>query len=191
MSQIQSTPVLSSACGSERGSSRVLSLTQEGVFHLEGVCDEGEEDQPANDEGIQFATPSSSQSSFASDGYSSPITRSNNHTPLQPRPQSSREGGSTTTTTTTTSEGSAFDRIRSLSCPKHRRPSSAGRATAGRCGHPSVQGGREVLAESLDSGLDASSQTSIASTDSALQYSALGVSAFCVYEAVKSMLDHK
>ena len=83
----------------------MLSLTQEGVFALEGVCGEEPSSVPAderendreelkiNDEGIQFAaTPSSSQSSFASDGYSSPVMQSNGHcmaTPIQPRPQSS------------------------------------------------------------------------------------------------------
>ena len=85
-----------------------------------------------------------------------------------------------------------YDRNRSLSYPTRRRPSSASRAAAaGRQAHSAVLEDREIMTESLDSGLDASSQTSLASTDSSLQYSTLGVSAFCVYEAVKSMLDHQ
>jgi hypothetical protein len=49
---------------------------------------------------------------------------------------------------------------------------------------------REIIHNSLDSGLAASSETSIASNDS-MHYSTLGVSALCMFEAVKSMLDHK
>ena len=43
--------------------------------------------------------------------------------------------------------------------------------------------------QSVDSGLEASSELSIASNDSGL-YTTLGVSAICIYEAVRSMLDH-
>lgn len=125
--------------------------------------------------------PTGSQSSFSSiEGVSSPPTA----TPPQPRPQSSttlREA------TPISEEVTVFDRNRSMSFPRrHRRPSSAGADQRHR-----VLSDRELMCESLDSGLAASSETSIASTDSGMHYSALGVSAVCVFEAVKSMLDHQ
>lgn len=209
LGQNQSSPALHGSGRGERGS-RVLSLTQEGIFHLEGVCDRDEspvgggqsseeEEQRANEDGIQFATThSSSQSSFGSDGYSSPSSTTNFHTPLQPRPQSSttlrdREGTPGTGIEGTT----AFDRNRSMSYPSRRRPSSARNASHQRQGvHSVVEGSMcqsfdSGLAEETTSGLAASSETSIASNDSALQYSTIGVSAFCILEAVRTMLDHQ
>lgn len=164
----------------------MLSLTQEGVFHLEGMCDESpasseEEEQRSPDEGVQFTMPNGSQSSVNSEDYSGPQET----TPPQPRPQSS----TTLREATPTSEVMVFDRNRSMSYPRRRRPSSAGTDTQRRLVH-SLMEDKELMCESLDSGLAASSETSIGSTDS-LQYSALGVSAFCIFQAVKSMLDHK
>ena len=73
---------------------------------------------------------------------------------------------------------SAFDRNRSRSVPTRRRPNSV-----------SVSAMRE---QSVDSGLEASSEVSLTSTDSctSLQYSTLGVSAVCILEAVRSMLTN-
>ena len=110
-------------------------------------------------------------------------------TPIQPRPQSStllREGMTATC-------NRPFDRTRSMSYPRHtHRPNSAEAASQQRLTCRSVVlENKEMMSESLDSGLAASSETSIASSDSAMQYSALGVSAFCIYQAVKAMLDHK
>lgn len=165
----------------------MLTLTQEGVFHLEGTCDNSptsseEEEQKSPDEGVQFLMPHSpSQSSLDFEGGCSPSEA----TPLQTRPQSS----TTLREATPVSEVMVFDRNRSMSYPRRRRrPSSAGTTDAQ---HRLVVSMMEDMCDSLDSGLAASSETSIASTDSGLQYSALGVSAFCIFQAVKSMLDHK
>lgn len=110
--------------------------------------------------------------------------------PPQQRPQSStllREG-----VMPTSCNGTPFDRNRSMSYPRrHHRPNSAEAASQRRQTCRSVLEDKELMSESLDSGLAASSETSIASSDSAMQYSALGVSAVCIYQAVKAMLDHK
>ena len=169
----------------------MLSLTEEGLFHLEeeDVCDENavnggpsseDEDQRSHDEGLQMSTPSS-QSSLSPEGHGSPVIR---HTSLESRPQSSTlpsEG-------IPMSEGSGFDRNHSRSYPRQ-RPSSAGNEGQYRSIFSVVEDICE--GQSLDSGLEASSEASIASTDSTLQYNALGVSAVCILEALKSMLDHK
>ena len=203
LGQVQSSPVLRGASDRRRGS-RVLSLTQdgiftqeEGVFQLDDLTDHAppapsnEEEEQTHDEGIQFATPTSSQWSFTSDGgNNSPITQNHGHTPLQSRPQSSTLLGEEPPTNTST-EPCKFDRNRSMSYPTHKRPGSAGHTQKRRVQSSAMEGGVEGLRESLDSGLDASSETSLASTDSSLHYSTLGVSALCVLEAVKSMLDHK
>lgn len=166
----------------------MLSLTQEGVFHLEGTCDDSptsseEDEQRSPDEGVQFVMPSSGSQSSLEGGCSPPQA-----TPPQSRPQSS----TTLREATPVSEVVVFDRNRSMSYPRRRRPSSAGTAEAQCRQAVSVMvEDRELMCESLDSGLAASSETSIASNDSGLQYSTLGVSAFCIFQGVKSMLDHK
>lgn len=212
----QSSPAIGSSRGGERGS-RILSLTlegelsqegQEGMFSLDGNFDDGtsptepssedDEERHIDDSGLHFTAsnsvpdPNSSQSSFGSEGYSSPgPVPTGNHTPSssssqQQQPQTHSRPQSSITLRTR--EGEGFDRNRSMSYPSRRRPNSASTTSQRRV---ILEDNKELLGESLDSGLEASSETSIASTDSTLQYSTLGVSAFCIYQAVKSMLDHK
>lgn len=199
----------------------MLSLTEEGVFHLEGHTGEGEvsggeevEEERSPDEGIQFALPNGSQSSFGSELFcsGSPDTSVG----PQPRPQSSTNTTPQSSTNTTVmvrreclqlsgevmvvmkeEEASVFDRNRSMSYPTRRRPSSAGMAASTQRRRQAysmadaASAQEQGMRDSQDSGLAAcSSETSITSTDS-MQFSALGVSAVCILEAVKSMLDHK
>lgn len=212
----QSSPAIGSSRDGERGS-RILSLTlegelsqeggisQEGMFSLDGNFDDGtspteqssedDEERHMDDSGLHFAAsvpdPNSSQSSFGSEGYSSPgPVPTGNHTPSSSQQQQQPQTHSRPQSSITlrTREGEGFDRNRSMSFPFRRRPDSAGTTSQRRV---ILEDNKELLGESLDSGLEASSETSIASTDSTLQYSTLGVSAFCIYQAVKSMLDHK
>ncbi len=214
LGQYQSSPAVCgpspiSASGGERGS-RVFSVNGDGDFEFQGMCEDssppGEpEGEPlgeteGGDAGIEFHTHSGSQSSVGSEGYSSPDANHNNpppssrppnHTPSTPHPQSSSVLPEAPPPTTA-DEGpeSVFNRNRSLSMPlRRRRPSSASHLHQRRGVH-SVMEGNE-LSDSMDSGLAATcSNTSLASTDS-MQYNALGVSAICILEAVKSMLDHQ
>ena len=197
----------------------MLSLTEEGVFHLEGHTGEGEvsggeeekvEEERSPDEGIQFNLPNGSQSSFGSELFCSGSPEMSVGT--QPRPQSSTNTATTTTVTVRrecvqlSGEGmmvmeeeevSVFNRDRSMSYPTRRRPSSAGMAAVTQRRRQAysmadaASAQEQGICDSQDSGLAAcSSEASITSTDS-MQYSALGVSALCILEAVKSMLDHK
>ena len=163
----------------------MLSLTEEGLFHLdkegEGEEEEEEDGQRSNDEGLHMRTPSS-LSIFSPDN--SPIVKDPPNKIFRPHSTSTHHltpgasGGEGRD-----EEGSHFDRSRSHSFPCRKRPDSADKA---------VSHSTEIISEgdSLDSGLEASSELSIASIDS-MQYSTLGVSALCILEAVKSCLDHQ
>lgn len=168
-----STPFLASARGNERGS-RVMSLTEEGVFQFQMEAQvsfftgSGREQQ--DDEDATFG----SMSSF-SDVSGSP-------TSVHPMP------GNYSLPEMDHDYPSAFDRNRSRSFPTRRRPNNA------RVFVRPVGDRTDVIAEqdrSMDSGLEAFSEASLGSADSctSLRYSRLGVSATCILEAVRSMLD--
>lgn len=159
------------------------------MFHLDEslptfLTDSGrymEEAELKSHDDAVFSIPSS-QSSF-SDMPESPIS-------TRPRPQS---GSLVPEATPVTLEvgglsSAVFDRNRSRSVPNRIRPSSARRVGGD---------GAQAISErghSIDSGLEASSEVSLASATSvdscaSLQISTLGVSAMCILEAVRSMLD--
>ena len=174
-----STPYLTSACGSERGS-RVLSLTEEGIFQMEEQTSllTGSSREQQQDEELQGQEDGTfgSLSSF-SDMSGSP-------TSVNPVPCLLSE-------TDQSLLPSAFDRNRSKSFPCRRRPRSASVLM-----RPFGLERTEVIAEqdrSIDSGLEAFSEASLTSADSctSIQYSRLGVSATCILEAVRSMLVEK
>lgn len=177
----------------------------------DGGAGEGEGGTGAEDNGIEFHVHSGSQSSVGSEGYSSPDANSKSNgnpsssssshapnsthtTPLRPSSSVLPEAVTPTPESSMAAECDPsesvfeFDRGRSLSLPPgRRRPRSASHSH--RRGVQSVMEGGG-LCDSVDSGLAATcSNTSLGSVDS-LHYNTLGVSAVCIFEAVKSMLDH-
>ncbi len=171
----QSTPSSLNSARGER-SSRVLSLTEEGVFQMEAQVlfiagsNGAELDE---EEEATFGSLSSGSDLSASPTSCNPPT------------------GHCSLPVMDLSHPPAFDRSRSRSFPSRKRPSNARfliQSTGTDCSQVITEQDR-----SMDSGLEAFSEASLNSADSctSLHYSRLGVSATCILEAVRSMLIEK